>query len=316
MLTLRFRRVLAALWCAFGLFGAAVAQTPDRPITLRFTVWDGDESLKVLRSVLKQFEAENPGVKVKLENYSDYNRYHEKMLVTYAANNAPDVAMMDMGHFQALAKRKALLPLNDFFDKTPGFDIKAYYKPIVDAHSLNGVCYVLPRDIAPMGLVYYNKRLFKEAGIPFPDGSWTWDFKERPELREKDFLWVMRQLTKVGKEGKPTQYGFISGWPGLTVDSFMYSYGLQPVDDFQHPTKVLMDSPEMKKIYNFYIDLALNKKWIPSNTEVSSVLQSTTTQLFLQEKVAMYQNGIWEVPNIRKQMKPGDPKFFEWDIAL
>jgi multiple sugar transport system permease protein len=299
-----------------GSLGSGFAQTAAKPITLRFTVWDGDQSLRVIRTVLKDFESRNPGIKVKLENYADYGRYHEKMLVTYAANTAPDVAMMDMGHFQALAKRKALLPLNPFFEATPGFDIKEFYKPIVDAHSLNGECYVLPRDIAPMGLVYYNKRMFRDAGIPYPDGSWTWDFKERPELREKDFLWVMHQLTKPGKDGKPSQYGFISGWPGLTVDSFMYSYGLKPVNDFQHPTKILMDSPEMQKIYDFYIDLAIKKKWIPSNTEVSSVLQSTTTQLFLQKKVAMYQNGIWEVPNIRKMMKPGDKEFFEWDIAL
>ena len=116
--------------------------------------------------------------------------------MTYAGNTAPDVAMMDPGTFMALAKRKALLPLNEFFDSTPGFDIGAFYKPIVDAHSLNGVCYVLPRDIAPQGLVYYNKKLFREKGIPFPDGSWTWDFEVRPELREKDFLWVMRAIDR------------------------------------------------------------------------------------------------------------------------
>ncbi len=296
---------------------AAVFVRAAEPITLRFSVWDGDESLKVIRKVLSQFESEHPGIKVKLENYADYNMYHQKMLVTYAGNNAPDVAMMDMGHFQALANRKALLPLNSFFASTPGFKIADYYKPIVDASSLDGQLYILPRDIAPEGLIYYNKRMFREKGIPFPDGSWTWDFKERPELKEKDFLWVMHKLTEPDpKGGKPKTYGFISGWPGLCVDTFMYSYGLSPVDNLQHPTKLLYDSPDMRKVYDLYIDLALKKKWMPSNTEVSSVLQSTTTQLFVSEKVAMYQNGIWEVPNVRKMMKPGDPKFFDWDIAL
>jgi ABC-type sugar transport system permease subunit/ABC-type glycerol-3-phosphate transport system substrate-binding protein len=302
----------------FALLGLALlaAHAVAEDVTLRFTVWDGDESLKIIRSVLKQFEAANPGIKVKLENYADYNLYHQKMLVTYAANTAPDVAMMDMGHFQALANRKALLPLNDFFAKSPGFDIKSYYKPIVDAHSLDGKCYVLPRDIAPMGLVYYNKRLFKEAGIPEPDGSWTWDFKERPELKEKDFLWVMHKLTKMGENGKPSQYAFVSGWPALTVDTFMYGYSADPVDNYQHPTKVLYNSPEMQKVYDFYIDLALKKKWIPGNLEVTSVMLSTTQQLFVQQKVAMFQNGIWEVPNMRKMMKPGSKEFFDWDIAL
>lgn len=299
---------------SLSLLGA-FARAAD-PVTIRFSVWDGDESLKVIRGVLARFEREHPGIKVKLENYADYNLYHQKMLVTYAGNNAPDVAMMDMGHFQALAKRKALLPLNKFFADTPGFDIKAYYKPIVDASSWKGDLYILPRDIAPEGLIYYNKKAFREAGIPYPDGTWTWDFKERPELKEKDFLWVMHKLTKVGTDGKPTQYGFVAGWPGLAVDTFMYSYGLKPVDDYAAPKRLQYDTPEMKKVYDLYLDLALKKKWMPSNSEVTSVLQSTTTQLFISEKVAMYQNGIWEVPNVRKDMKPGDKKFFDWDIAL
>ena len=300
----------------FCLLLLALAAFTAAEVTLRFTVWDGDESLKILRSLCRQFERENPGIKVRLENFSDYNLYHQKMLVTYAGNTAPDVAMMDMGHFQALAKRKAILPLNDFFDRTPGFDIKEFYKPIVDAHSLGGLCYVLPRDIAPQGLVYYNKRIFKEKGIPYPDGSWTWDFKVRPELREKDFLWVMQQLTEKDSKGKVTRYGFTSGWPAQAIDTFMFSYGLDYVDDYTHPTKIYFNLPDMVKIYDFVLDLAMNKKWMPSNQEVTSALQSTTQQLFVQQKVAMYQNGIWEVPNMRKMLKPGQKGFFEWDIAL
>ena len=306
------RRSITALF--LFLFAAVSAIAAD--IELRFTVWDGDESLKILRKLCKEFEAQNPGIKVKLENFSDYNLYHQKMLVTYAGNTAPDVAMMDMGHFQALAKRKAIYPLNEFFAKTPGFDIGEFYKPIVEAHSLDGNCYVLPRDIAPQGLVYYNKRLFKEKGIPYPDGSWTWDFQVRPELKEKDFLWVMQQLTEKDSAGKVTRYGFTSGWPAQAVDTFMYGYGLDPVDSYSHPTKLFYNLPDMIKIYDFYMDLTTKKKWMPSNQEVSSVLQSTTQQLFVMEKVAMFQNGIWEVPNMRKMLKPGTKGFFDWDIAL
>jgi len=282
---------------------------------LRFTVWDGNESLDIIRGVIREFHKENPDIEVKLESIGDYNQYHTKMLTQYAANVAPDVAMMDPGHFQALARRKALLPLNEFVSKTPGFDLSTYYKPIVDAHSLKGQLYVLPRDIAPSGLIYYNKRLFKEAGIPYPDGSWTWDYKVRPELKEKDFLWVMQQLTKKGADGKTARFGYVSDWPGLMFDTFMYSSGLKPADNYEEPTKVLYDSPEMVKAYNLGRELMFDKRWVPSSTEVSSVLQSTTQQLFVQEKVAMFQSGIWVVPKMRAALQPGKEGFFEWDIA-
>lgn len=295
---------------------AAVSAIAAPSVTLRFSVWDGDESLKVIRRVLQQFEKDNPDIHVKLESLPDYTGYHQKMLTMYAANTAPDVAMMDMGHFQALANRGALMSLNDFMAKTPGFDISTYYKPIVEAHTLKGNLYVLPRDIAPSGLIYYNKKLFQEAGIPFPDGSWTWDFKERPELKEKDFLWVMHKLTKPGPNGKPTQYGYVAGWPGLMADTFMYSYGLTPADNNQDPAKLLYDTPEMVKLYEFLVDIWMNKRWAPSNVEVTGNLQQGTETLFVKQKVAMFQNGIWEVPNIRRDMKPGSPEFFDWDITL
>jgi ABC-type sugar transport system permease subunit/ABC-type glycerol-3-phosphate transport system substrate-binding protein len=315
MLRKNLRRLgrLAALVFLTLAFVLGAAQ---EPITLRFTVWDGDVSLKVIAGVLKQFEAENPGIHVKLESIPDYGSYHQKMLVTYAANVAPDVAMMDQGHFQALANRGAILSLNDLMAKTPGFDIGTYYKPIVDAMSLSGKLYVLPRDIAPEGLIYYNKKAFQDAGIPLPDGTWTWDFQERPELKEKDFLWVIHKLTQVGPNGKPTRYGFLPGWPGLLADTLMFSYGLKPADNDQHPTKLLYDTPEMQKIYDFLVDLTLEKKWVPSATEVSNVLQQGAETLFVCQKAALFQCGIWEVPNIRRDMKPGSKDFFDWDITL
>lgn len=303
---MQFRTVAAF----FLLLIAGVCRAAE-PVTLRFTVWDGDESLRVIRTVLKQFEKENPDIRVKLENYADYNLYHQKMLVTYAANVAPDVAMMDMPHFQALAQRKALYPLNDFIDKEPEFKLDAYYKPIVDAHSLKGKLFVLPRDIAPEGIIYYNKGLFKKAGIPYPDGTWTWDLQERPELKEKDFVWVVRKLSDPANK----HYGFAPSWPGLLYDTLTYSAGLDIVDNDERPTKVLYDDPRLVKIYEFVNNLSYKQRIIPGQTEISSVLQSTTQQLFARQQVAMYQSGIWDVPKMRDMLKPGSKEFFDWDIA-
>jgi multiple sugar transport system permease protein len=307
-----YRYIKRAAALALGLLCIPSAFAED--VTLRFTVWDGDESLKVLRSVIGDFERENPGIKVKLETIPDYNTYHQKMLTQYAAGLAPDVAMMDMGHFQALARRNALLPLNSFFAKTPGFDINAYYKPIVDAHSYKGTCYVLPRDIAPMGLIYYNKKAFDDANIPYPDGTWTWDFKERPELKEKDFLWVCRQLTKKNPDGSK-RWAFASGWPALVATTLAFSYGARFADNDEHPTKVLTTDPKFIKTYQLASDLMNTLKYMPNSTDTGA-LSATTQQLFASQKIAMYQNGIWEVPNMRKTLKPGSKEFFDWDITL
>ncbi|MCU0317316.1 MAG: sugar ABC transporter substrate-binding protein, partial [Fimbriimonadaceae bacterium] len=286
---------------------------PAGKIILRFTVWDGDEALRILRAEVERFEAANPDIDVRLENFGDYALYHQKMLAQYAANVAPDVAMMDPPNFQRLAKRGALLPLNDFFDKTPGFNIKDYYDKIVEAHSFKGTVYVLPRDIAPMGLIYYNKEIFDELGIPYPDGTWTWDFKIRPELREKDFLWVAQQIAQ--KSGNRVErYGFASGWPQLWSTTMLYSMGKRWADDADSPTKILANDPDFIRVYE-WLQQQEKMALTPSQVDVAS-LSTNQQQLFVGQKVGMFQSGIWEVPNMRRDLKPGQRGFFEWDIAL
>lgn len=290
------------------------AQTRER-VRIRFRVWDGDEAQTALRQAVREFEAAYPWIEVRVEA-AVYGQYFEKLLAQFAANTAPDVVMLDPANFQRFARRNALLPLNPFYDQVPGFDINAYYEPIVEAHSFRGELFVLPRDIAPTGLIYYNKRLFDEAGIPYPDGTWTWDFEPRPELREQCFTWVMQQLTQVNDRGRVTQYGFAPGWPGVFIEPIMYSLGAQPWDDPEDVTQIRFDQPEVIRAFEWYQDLAFNKRWMPSAAELSSILQSNATLLFIQGRTAMFQSGIWEVPTIRRSLRPGQPDFFEWDIAL
>jgi ABC-type sugar transport system permease subunit/ABC-type glycerol-3-phosphate transport system substrate-binding protein len=306
------RRLLSAVL----LFAAAFLTTPLRAdITLRLATWEGAEALDIQRAAIMEFERLHPGVFVKL-NQVDNGLYMQKMLTQYAANAAPDVAMMGFEKFQPLARRGVLMPLDDLAAHTPGFSLNEYYPAIVNVHRYQGRLYVLPRDIAPMGFVYYNKRLFDQAHMPYPDGSWTWDFQERPELKQKDFLWVLHHMTVFDSSGAVSQWAYSPGWPDLLAQSFVYSSGYKFLDDEANPTKVLYSDPNIVRCYKLEADLMLAKKWIPSPTEISSVLQSNSTKLFTEQKIAMMQGGIWEVPNIRKAIIPGTPGFFDWDITL
>ena len=300
---------------AASMFLLILACMCSAEMTLRLSVWDGDKSLETIRSVCRQFESENPGVRVRIENY-DYVLYHQKMIITYAAGVAPDVVMMDTTHYQFLAMRGALLPLNRFFASSPGFDISEWYKPIVDSYTFHNNLYILPRDIAPIGLIYYNKKMFKDAGLPMPDKSWTWDFKERPELKEKDFLWVCKHFVKQDKDGKYIQWGYAPGWPQMQADMYALQLGAPIYDNYAEPTKVLADAPNRVQAFQFAADFANKLHLAPSNAEASGALMMTTQQMFVQKKIAMYQNGIWEVPNMRKMLQPGTPEWFDWDICL
>ncbi len=269
--------------------------------------------MKAIWAAAESFEKAHPNIKVKVETVTA--NYQDKLLAQVAAGIAPDVVQLDPASFQKYSIRKAIIPLNDFIKKTH-FKIEDYYPNIVEAHSLNGQMYVLPRDIAPISIIYYNKRAFDEAGIPYPDGTWTWDFKERPELREKDFIWVCHQLTKFDKSHRPYRWGFAPGWQDLLWNEFALSAGGRWADDYKTPTKIRFDDPITMKSIQYVADLTLKNRWIPTPTEITSVLQSNSRQMFTQEKVAMYQSGIWEVPNMRRDLVKGKPGFFDWDITI
>jgi len=299
---------------AFAVAVRGVAAAAPNDITLRFAVFDHPEALDTLRQVLREFELANPGVKVNLEN-SDYNTYFHQLFAQYAAGVAPDVAMLDIPNIDRFAKRGILRPLNSFFCDVRGFDINAYYPEIVHACSYEGQLYVLPRDIAPQGLIYYNKRAFDDARIPYPDGTWTWDFQERPALREKDFLWVMHRLTKTDANGKVVRYGFLPDNEGLLTDTLVYSQGLSYIDDIDHVSELRFTDPRVIKTYGLVSDLIGKYGYVASSAEVAAYL-SNPQEVFADGRAAMYQNGIWEVKYIRDYMKQHPDQAFDWDITL
>lgn len=283
-------------------------------IQLRFQCWDGDDNMPAIFRAAHEFELAHPGIKVKVETVTA--NFQEKLMAQVAGGVAPDVVQMDPGGFQKFSLRKAMLPLNGFIKKSH-YPIGEYYPNLVDAHTLNGQLYVLPRDIAPCSIVYYNKSAFDEAGIPYPDGSWTWDYKERPELKEKDFLWVIHHLTKVDPSThEVTRWGYAPGWQDLLWEQFALETGGEFADDYKTPHKLLFDNPKVIRAIQFSADLALKDRWIPTPTEITAEMQSSTTQLFTMGKIAMYQSGIWDVPSLRKELPPGKPGSFDWDIAM
>ncbi len=301
------------IWAGIGLLcGLLPSVAFSQAIHLTIRCWDGDDNVPPIRSAAKAFEAAYPNIQVKVETIT--TDYQQKLLSDVAAGIAPDVVHMDPGNIEKLAVRHAILPLDDFIAKSH-FDIGAYYQNLVNAHRFGGKLYVLPRDFAPITVVYYNKKVFDEAGIPYPDGKWTWDFEERPWLKEHDFLWVIHHLTKI-VNGRIVRWGYAPTWQDLLWEMFALSSGGRWADDYMHPMKMQYDAPKVMRAIQFAADLELKKGWIPGATALSTEMQSEAKQAFAEGKLATFQDGIWEIPFLRKALVKGQPGYFDWDITM
>ncbi len=300
------------IWSRVGsvALGVSLLAAVPAQVTLRYAVTDGSESLPIVKQICRDFERAHPGIRIKVEPIVD--NYSQKLMAMYAARVSPDLARFGPGDFQALAARKALLPLDEFLREDEGVDLGAYYPNLLRFMQFEGRQYVLPRSVAPTGLIFYNKRLLAEAGLRAPDPKWTWSYQPRPELREKDFTWMVSRLTKQVGEGakrKTVQYGLGIAWPQLWFNTLLISRGLTLWNSNEKPTEIRATNPKVVELMNFASESINKRKWMPSQIELTSNNTSVRDQ-FVQGKIALFQTGPWEIRKFRREMK--DP----WDICL
>ena len=72
-------------------------------------------------------------------------------------------------------------------------NMKKFPQDLVGLYESDNKNYAIPKDFDTVGL-WYNKTLFDEAGIAYPDETWTWDnaFRNSKKINKqrKGYLWI------------------------------------------------------------------------------------------------------------------------------
>ena len=183
--------MVVVLMVAFAIL-PQLAMAKD--VTLRLAGWQSSPAEReMMEGMLKQFEAENPGIKVKYEIIQD--NYEVKIKTMLAAKTAPDVFYADIFWVKPLMKRGVLLSLNKYMPTT-GTKIGDFLPSLMEGFTYKGEVYGIPKDFNTLA-IFYNKEMFDAAGIAYPSGNWTWD----------DFRAAAKKLTKVSSDPAKSQYG-------------------------------------------------------------------------------------------------------------
>lgn len=247
----------------------------------------------VIQQRLAEFSKQS-GIPVQPE-YVPYNAYRERLLVQLAAHAAPDVIWVESETFASLYFGGALLDLDERV-KAAGLDLKAYYPGVMDRFTAGGKIYGLPLDTAPLACVYYNRRLFKQAGLKAPAPGWTW----------ADLLAAAKKLRGKTPEGADI-WGFQDNYSPDWA-SAIFSNGGELVDDTRHPTRCLMDSPQAVEAVRFLASLMLEHKVSPSMTAQQQVMPLAQNDFAL-GRLGMVHTGLWITPFL------AGVKGLDWDIA-
>jgi multiple sugar transport system substrate-binding protein len=265
-------------------------------VTLRCAFWGDTSEIEVITNSVERFKKNNPGIEVKLERLPAGDPYTEKILTEIAGGNPPDVMFCNAERFYVYAVKGILLPLSSYVARDK-FPVERFYKRIIEKFSINGELYVLPRDVAPVCVVFYNKDMFDAAGLPYPKNDWNWN----------DLVRYGKEMTKKNSDGSST-FGFTDDWS--IWDTFVLSNGGKYVDDIKNPTRCLLDSPEAVGGLRFRQDLIYKYKIMPSPSQLTAMGGVGSSDLFINGKTAMFFSGIWKTPFFRKITK------FRWDAAI
>lgn len=143
----------------------------DEPVTITFEYWD-TLLTDPLAGLIDQFEEQNPNITVQATQTAA-QQYWTRLQTQITGGNAPDVFVLNGPNFQLYASNDTLLPLDDYIAQD-GIDIGAYPEDLIALYSYDGQQYGLPANFSTIGL-WYNRDLFDQAGVEYPDEGWTWD---------------------------------------------------------------------------------------------------------------------------------------------
>ncbi len=163
---------MAFTWASGGAFQAAAT---TNPVTISFwNIYSSGQPQTTYNNLVKEFEKENPSIHVKVLSVNFFD-YFTKLDAAMAAgpNLTPDLAM-NAGNLideQAQAGNQ-VINLSPLISKDH-LNTNRYFNQALRQGIYGKGIYAVPIDAAPR-VLYYNKALFKKAGLNPNDPPSTW----------------------------------------------------------------------------------------------------------------------------------------------
>src|SRR5260221_5403433 len=199
-------RVLKSLGLGllFGnqLLSAALAQSPPAANTKgELVLFDfGDANDKQIRdAAIARFNKRYPNVKVtdQFTPITSWPDYIDKLVTQIASGKAPDLIHIATEGALLTISKKLVIPLDEFTNSDAGKDLLTDIDPaLLKSFTVDGKLYLVPEAWNNM-MIYYNTKVFKEAGVSRPADDWTWE----------DFLALAKRLTSGQRPIKRFSFG-------------------------------------------------------------------------------------------------------------
>lgn len=229
-------------WALATTAGAATLfASSANAVEIEYWQYFFDARVEAMETLIENFQAANPDITVTMTHFP-YADYRTKVAAAIPAGEGPDVVQLFYGWLNDYVSAELIQPLPA--DTFPVAQIESDYFPMVGAMREGDNYWALPTAVRSLAL-FYNKRLFAEAGIDAPPATLD-------ELVE-----VAKALTKTDAAGNITQVGITAGMTAQDHHWFrevlVRQFGGEPyTDDYK---TVAYNSDAGQQALQYYTDL-------------------------------------------------------------
>ncbi|MGH3142777.1 MAG: extracellular solute-binding protein, partial [Gaiellales bacterium] len=170
------KRVLYVLAAGLALLvaGCGGGSSGEASGSISFLVFGDPPEINAYRTLIRFFEKAEPDIDVRLIEASDREDLLARLSTSLAGGAPPDLFLMNYRFYGQFAAREVLEPLESYAEDSEAFELDDFYPQAVDAFRWDGEVTCLPQNISSL-VVYYNRDLFRKAGVQEPRAGWTWD---------------------------------------------------------------------------------------------------------------------------------------------
>jgi len=192
---------------------SAAAPAGGERITVRFWYGLGGQLGEVIEGQIAKFNQSQDRVEVEGVFQQSYDAVQQKFQAALVSGDVPELVQMEIHATPQFAASGALTPLEDFYQNDPDFNVDDLVPATLLNQRWDGKLYAMPINRSTP-LLYYNKQLFRDAGLD----------PEQPPRTWQEFRDMAKQLTKV-ENGETTVYGFIPVSSWWYFESMVWSNG-------------------------------------------------------------------------------------------
>ncbi len=275
-MTARRSLAIAALALALG-----ACSGERRGETLRF--WAMGREGEVVQELIADFERENPGVKVEVQQLP-WSSAHEKLLTAHVGGSLPDVTQLGNSWVSEFSAMRAIEPLDARVAASSDVRRDGFFPGIWQTNVVDSVLYGVPWYVDTR-VLFYRRDLLANAG-----------YDEMPQTWE-GWRAAMQAIRRIGGRDHYAIFLPLNEWPpqmilGLQAGSKILKDG---------DTRGDFSGPEFRRGFEFFTSLFRDSLAPPvSNTEIANLYQEFDRGYF-----AMYITGPWNLGEFARRL-PAD----------